>query len=130
MGIAVSLRTRKMDSRRWDREGRPRPQADLEQSFDRNYWLAHCEGYRVDGDGGRIGFVEEVRPGPNHPQDTILAVRAGRLGRRVLLVATADVAFIVPRAEQVWLTATRIVGSEPAAAENDDQLGIRAKQRM
>jgi hypothetical protein len=30
---------------------------------ERDYWLTHCEGYRVDSSDGRIGFVEEVRGG-------------------------------------------------------------------
>lgn len=32
-------------------------------TFDRDYWLAHCEGYRVDATEGRIGFVESVHTG-------------------------------------------------------------------
>jgi hypothetical protein len=69
--------------------------------FDRDYWLAHCEGFRVDADAGRLGFVEEVRTdGRNGP---VLAVRAGLLGRRLLLVPTSEVAFLVPRAERIWL---------------------------
>ena len=27
----------------------------------RDYWLGHCDGFRVDSGGGRAGFVEEVR---------------------------------------------------------------------
>lgn len=69
--------------------------------FDRDYWLAHCEGFRVDADAGRIGFVDEIHPhGADGP---VLAVRAGLLGRRVLLVPVSEVAFIVPRAERIWL---------------------------
>jgi hypothetical protein len=29
--------------------------------FDRDYWLSHCEGYRVEASDGRLGFVEEIR---------------------------------------------------------------------
>lgn len=29
--------------------------------IDREYRLAHCEGYRVESPGGRVGLVEEVR---------------------------------------------------------------------
>jgi len=70
------------------------------RAFDRAYWLGHCEGYRVDGAGGRIGFVEEVR-GP------VLVVRAGRLGRRLLLMSGDSVAFIVPREQRLWVDAER-----------------------
>jgi len=80
------------------------------RGFDRGYWLAHCQGYRVDGSQGRIGFVDAVR---GEPGRTVLAVRAGRLGRRVLLVPTENVAFIVPRAQRIWLRESlTIVGSE------------------
>lgn len=72
-----------------------------------DYWLAHCEGFRVDGVGGRIGFVDEVRP------DGILAVRAGLLGRRLLLFAAEAAGHVVPQAEQIWLRSdATIVGSE------------------
>lgn len=73
--------------------------------FDRGYWLLHCEGYRVDGADGRIGFVESVRHACGA---TVLAVRGGWLGRRLLLVPADEVAFIVPRAERIWLTSTSI----------------------
>jgi hypothetical protein len=83
-------------------------------SFDWDYWLAHCEGYRVDADAGRIGFVDEVRLGSNHPSDTVLAVRTGRLGRRVLLVPAAAAASMVPRFERIWLRSpVTIAGTEP-----------------
>jgi hypothetical protein len=82
--------------------------------FDRGYWLAHCEGFRVDADGGRLGFVERVEPAEG---GIVLAVRAGRFGRRVLLVDAGDVDFIVPRAQRLWLRSpTRIVGTRPEAA--------------
>lgn len=82
-------------------------------AFDRDYWLTHCEGFRVDAPNGRLGFVEEIRAGDG-PDDTVLAVRAGRLGRRIVLVSVREVDFIVPRAERIWLHSPgRIIGSEP-----------------
>ena len=81
--------------------------------FDRDYWLRHCEGYRVDGAEGRLGFVDSIRDEADG--EAILAVRAGRLGRRLLLIRARHVAFIVPREERIWLAApTEIVGSEGA----------------
>jgi hypothetical protein len=54
-----------------------------------------------------------VRIGDEHPRETILAVRAGRLGRRRLLVSAAEVAFVVPRVERIWLRMpTAILGTE------------------
>jgi hypothetical protein len=34
---------------------------DGQTGLDRDYWLAHCEGYRVNAADGRLGFVEAVR---------------------------------------------------------------------
>ena len=96
---------------------RARPSREVLESapvFDRDYWLSHCEGYRVDGVEGRIGFVDAVRVLRGA---AVLAVRAGRLGRRILLVPAEEVAFIVPRAERIWLqTAATIIDSEAAEA--------------
>lgn len=81
-------------------------------SFDRDYWLSHCEGYRVDGVEGRIGFVDAVRV---QRGAMVLAVRAGRLGRRILLVPAEEVVFIVPRVGRLWLqTPATIIDSEAA----------------
>ena len=87
------------------------------RSFDRPYWLLHCEGFRVDTANGRLGFVEEIRSGDG-PDDPVLAVRAGLLGRRIVLVPARDVDFIVPRAQRLWLDSpTRIIGTEPAVGD-------------
>jgi len=95
--ITVRTRTRR----------RP-PQA---AGFDRHYWLRHCEGFRVDGAEGRLGFVDSIRDPDG--RDPLLAVRAGALGRRLLLIRAKDVAFVVPREARIWLTSRcEIVGSE------------------
>jgi hypothetical protein len=94
--------------------GRRRRPPTQPRGFDRAYWLGHCEGYRVDAADGRLGFVEEVRPAPAG-EPTMLAVRAGRLGRRLLLVPDSEVAFIVPRAQTIWLRSpVAVAGTEPA----------------
>ena len=74
-----------------------------DKSFDRDYWLTHCEGYRVDTHVGRLGFVATVLRGESPPHATHLAVRVGRLGRRIVLVPLESVAFIVQRAKRIWL---------------------------
>ena len=74
--------------------------------FKRDYWLAHCEGYRAHGADGRLGLVEEVRLGENGRDPVALVVRAWILGGRVLVVPVSDAAFIVPRAQRIWLNAS------------------------
>lgn len=91
-----------------------RPAKPPTSGFDREYWLAHCEGFRVDTQGGRLGFVEAVRA-EAWRDEPLLVVRAGRFGRRLLHVPASEVAFIVPRAERIWLASSvRIAGSEAA----------------
>jgi hypothetical protein len=55
------------------------------QPLDREYWLAHCEGYRVESPGGRVGLVEEVRGGEQGGTRS-LAVLAGMRGLRRLII--------------------------------------------
>lgn len=69
--------------------------------FDREYWLRHCEGFKVETTGGTVGFVDEISS--DHAGAVVLHVRAGVLGRRVLVVPLSSVAFIVPRAQRLWL---------------------------
>jgi hypothetical protein len=79
-----------------------------------DYWVDHCEGFRVDGLEGRIGLVEEVCDDPAHGGH-VLVVRAGLLGRRVLLIPTSEVANIAPSLMRLWLRSpATIAGSEPA----------------
>jgi hypothetical protein len=86
-------------------------------SFDRDYWLSHCVGFRVDTADGRLGFVEEIRAGVDRYGD-VLAVRAGLLGRRLVLVPATEVDFIVPRAERIWLhSPVKILGGESAVVQ-------------
>jgi hypothetical protein len=85
--------------------------------FDRDYWLGHCEGYRVDASDGRLGFVEELRFCGDSGSAATLVVRAGRLGKRLLLIPAGEVAFIVPRAERIWLNSpVKVVATETRPA--------------
>ena len=59
--------------------------------LDREYWLAHCEGYHVDSPGGRVGLVEEVRRAEGSEQPQSLAVLAGMYGRRRLIFPMSEV---------------------------------------
>lgn len=75
-----------------------------ETEFDaRRYWLAHCEGFRVDTPEGRFGLVEAVmfRVRPDEPD--ALIVRAGILARRLVVVPVDDVAEVLPRRERIVL---------------------------
>jgi hypothetical protein len=75
-----------------------------ETEFDAHrYWLARCEGFRVDTDESRYGQVEAVmfRVRPDEPD--ALIVRAGILARRLVVVPVEDVAEVAPRRERILL---------------------------
>src|SRR6476620_294034 len=98
---------------------------DVETNVDRDYWLAHCEGYRVDAEDGRLGFVEAVRD-DGSPGGHLLCVRAGKLGLRLLFIPVSQVALIVPRLERIWLSGpVRVVegeASEPGTVRSSSGL--------
>jgi hypothetical protein len=80
---------------------------------DSEYWLAHCEGYRVESPGGRVGLVEEVRHLPGRDRAESLAVLAGMRGRRRLIIPVSEVQAIMPYAERLFLKPdASLLGSE------------------
>lgn len=83
----------------------------------RFYWLCRCEGFRVDSPEGRLGLVEAVmfRVRPDEPD--ALIVRAGVLGRRLVIVPIEDVADVVPRRQRVVLRRAPEVGSADFVTE-------------
>lgn len=88
--------------RRSLRRRHPRkPREAVSSAFDREYWLRHCEGFKVETAGGTVGFVDEISS--DRAGAVVLHVRVGVLGRRILTVPLGSVAFIVPRAEKLWL---------------------------
>ena len=79
---------------------------------DTAYWLAHCEGYRVDSPEGRIGLVEEVRRDDGGKRAESLAVLAGMCGLRRLIIPVSEIEAIAPHAQRLFLKpSARIIGS-------------------
>lgn len=89
----------------------------------RSYWLCHSEGFRVDTPEGRLGLVEAVmfRVRPNQPD--ALIVRAGVLGRRLVIVPIETVADVLPRKERILL------GRVPDLGGTDFLSELRARLR-
>jgi hypothetical protein len=79
------------------------------------YWLGHCEGFRVDAPGGRVGLVEAVLRREAGPD--ALIVRAGLLGRRRLVVPVSEVAEVAPRRCRLTLAESPEVGTAEFLAE-------------
>jgi hypothetical protein len=81
---------------------------------DLDYWLRRCEGFRVDSPQGRVGFVEEVRYATRCDRPDVIAVRAGLLGRLLLILPVGEVAEILPGEELVVLhSSPRPSATEP-----------------
>jgi hypothetical protein len=77
--------------------------------------LRRCEGFRVDGPDGRIGYVRGgIRFGDSADPEA-LEVRAGLLGRRTLLIPAAAIVKAVPEERRLLLAASqRLLLSEQA----------------
>jgi hypothetical protein len=73
---------------------------DLEHWY-REYWLGHCEGFRVEDETRRLGIVDEVVGPEGEPK--VLLVRGGLFAKRVYEVPMDDVLEIEPRAERIRL---------------------------
>ena len=67
------------------------------------FWLARCEGFRVEFEGALIGYVDDVHFDQNEQADSI-AVRGCRDFGRVLIVSLTEVDGVHPEAERVELT--------------------------
>jgi hypothetical protein len=70
-------------------------------SYGREYWLRRCEGFVVETATRRIGRVDGIRYGKSQDEPEALAVRAGRFGRRLLLVSIEDVERVDPDQRRV-----------------------------
>jgi hypothetical protein len=89
----------------------------------RHYWLCRSEGFRVDTPEGRLGLVEAVmfRLRPDEPD--ALIVRAGVLGRRLVIVPIEDVADVLPRKERI------VLGRVPDLGGGDFLTELRSRLR-
>jgi hypothetical protein len=65
--------------------------------------LRRSEGFAVETPSGRFGTVEAFRDGRGVATTDVLVVRAGRFGRRRILISVDDVAAVRPRDEVVQL---------------------------
>jgi hypothetical protein len=90
---------------RWPSSALESVQGESEPPSTFEYWLAHCEGYRVDSPGGRVGIVEDVHRAEGVERAESLAVLAGMFGRRRLIIEADQVNAIVPHEQCVLLKA-------------------------
>ena len=67
------------------------------------YWLRHCEGFRVDCPDRHVGYVEEVRLSLDDGDPEELVVRVGFEGPGMVVVPVAQVALVSPEVERVLI---------------------------
>lgn len=97
---------------------------------DREEWLAHCEGYRVDSPEGRIGIVEDVRFSIRPYRAEALVVRLGLFARRRVVVPVDEVDEIDPLKERILLSTTDALASGDLAYELRTRLPRRRERAM
>lgn len=71
------------------------------ESWSREYWLCHCEGYRVETSDEFVGYVEEVVRSPGADEPSVLRVRTGFAGGTLLVIPAELVREIRPDAERL-----------------------------
>ena len=98
-------------------------------SWDHDYWLCRCEGFRVDAPVGRLGLVEAVRFGARLDRPDELLVRRGLLRNRTLAVPVSDVEEVVPRQQRLVLRRARGQGDHDRLARLRAYLGRNARAR-
>jgi hypothetical protein len=65
--------------------------------MDREYWLGHCEGFKVRSPEGEVGVVESVVYAAHAARPAYLAVTSGRLLLHTALVPCGEVVSIDAR---------------------------------
>jgi hypothetical protein len=93
------------------KQGASQEQPEYRRSvFDRDYWLAHCQGFTVEGPEGRLGTVADVRFLSRLERPDVIVVRTGLLGRRRFSVPVDEVEEVVPDEQRVVLRAAPPAG--------------------
>jgi len=69
-------------------------------------WLRQSHGFVVESAADRLGIVERLCYGTRGEMPDFLVVRAGRLGRRRVMISVDDIAEILPRQKRIRLQAT------------------------
>ena len=79
---------------------------DLEHGcWTAEYLLAHCEGYRVESNEGKLGYVEEVVWAPDGSEPLALRVRTGFDERGLITIMIEGVLELHPNGELIVVRA-------------------------
>jgi len=72
-----------------------------------DYWLGHCEGFKVQSPEGEVGVVESVVYAADAARPAYLAVTGGRLLLRTALVPCGEVVSVDARRTRLDVQARR-----------------------
>ena len=86
-------------------DARPRPRSPW--PVDEAYWLAHCEGFQVDGPDGHLGVVDHVVYESRLDVPDVVSVASGLWRLRSTSVPTADVLEVRPEQERLVIRSAR-----------------------
>lgn len=75
--------------------------AQKSESSSCQYWLGHCEGYRVETLAGHLGYVEEVVWAPDDSEPVGLKVRATQGTCGLIVLTVGQIEEIIPLAERI-----------------------------
>ena len=64
-----------------------------------DYWLGHCEGFRVDNEDGKLGLVDHIVGDEDEPEELI--VRSGLFVSRCVSVPVDAIRAIEPRSRRI-----------------------------
>ncbi len=67
------------------------------------YWLGRCEGFRVDSQDGRLGFVEAVLDLDETGRPATLLVRGGPSGSLLYAVSVDEIDLFAAHEERIVL---------------------------
>lgn len=85
-------------------EATPRPRSPW--PVDEAYWLAHCEGFQVEGPDGRIGVVDRVVYESRLDVPDVVSVASGLWRLHSTRVPMADVLEVRPEQERLLVRTT------------------------
>ena len=71
--------------------------------YGHDYWLRRCDGFRVETATRPVGRAAGIRFGQRTNEPQLLEVRAGRFGRKLLLVSVAEITEILPSERRIVL---------------------------
>ena len=80
----------------------------------REYWLDHCEGYRVSTRRGHLGFVEEIVRDPTTDEPTALMVSGSHGERGLMVVPIAEIVDVRAEIEDILVAPGSVRGRTPS----------------